>query len=115
MRELVMMDLQPQVNPLLCKAIEERRLIRLRYDDRERIVEPHDYGVHNGVVKLLAYQVGGSSSHKLPNWRWLEEDSMSDIELLSESFAGGRPTESGGHHRWEKLFIRVKPHDKRRK
>jgi predicted DNA-binding transcriptional regulator YafY len=115
MWELVMTDSQPRVNPVLYKAIEERRLIRLRYNDRERIVEPHDCGVHKGVVKLLAYQVGGSSSHKLPNWRWLEEDSMSDIELLSESFAGGRPTESGEHHRWEELFIRVKPHDKRRK
>jgi len=110
-----MTNSQPQANPLLCTAIEERRLIRLRYNDRERIVEPHDYGVHKGVVKLLAYQVGGSSSHKLPNWRWLEEDSISDIELLSERFAGGRPTESREHHKWEKLFIRVKPDDKRRK
>jgi len=110
-----MTDWQPQVNPLLWKAIEERRLIRLRYNDRERIVEPHDYGVHNGVVKLLAYQVAGSSKHKLPNWRWLEEDSMSDIELLSGRFAGSRPNQSGEHHRWEKLFIRVKPGDKRRK
>jgi len=110
-----MTDSQPQVNPLLWKAIEERRLIRLRYKDRERIVEPHDYGVHNGVLKLLAYQVAGASNHKLPNWRWLEENSISDIELLSERFAGGRPTESGEHHRWEKLFIRVKPDDKRRK
>lgn len=110
-----MTDSQREVNPLLWKAIEERRLIRLRYNERERIVEPHDYGVQNGVVKLLAYQVDGSSNHKLPNWRWLEEDSMSDIELLSERFAGGRPTESGEHHRWEKLFIRVKPSSKRRK
>ncbi len=66
-----MTDSQPPVNRLLWKAIEERRLIRLRYNDRERIVEPHDYGVQNGVVKLLAYQVAGSSKHKLPNWRWL--------------------------------------------
>lgn len=110
-----MADSQPQVNPLLRKAIEERRLIRLRYNDQERIIEPHDYGVHKGIVKLLAYQVAGSSNHKLPNWRWLEEDSISNIELLSKRFAGGRPSESGEHHRWEKLFIRVKPDDKRRK
>ncbi len=103
------------VNPLLWKAIEERRLIRVRYNNRERIIEPHDYGVHKGVVKLLAYQVAGSSKHKLPNWRWLEEDSMSDIELLNERFGGGRPSDSGEHHRWEKLFIRVRPDDKRRK
>lgn len=110
-----MTDSQPRANPLLKKAIEERRLIRLRYKDRERIVEPHDYGIHKGVVKLLAYQVGGSSNHKLPNWRWLEEDSISHIELLSGRFAGGRQTESGEHHEWEKLYIRVKPADKRAK
>lgn len=110
-----MADSQPRVNPLLWRAIEETRLIRLRYKDRERIIEPHDYGVRKGVVKVLAYQVAGSSNHKLPNWRWLEEDSMSNIELLSERFAGGRPTDSGEHHRWEKLFIRVKPDDRGRK
>jgi len=103
-----MEDSQP-ANPLLWQAIEERRLIRLRYKNRERIVEPHDYGVHKGVVKLLAYQVAGSSSHKLPNWRWLEEDSIFDIESLEERFRGGRPTESGEHHTWDKLFKRVKP------
>jgi hypothetical protein len=110
-----MTDSEPQVNPLLWKAIEERRLVRVRYNDRERVIEPHDYGVHKGVVKLLAYQVGVSSNHKLPDWRWLEEDSMSGIELLSERLAGGRPTESGEHHKWEKLFIRVRPGGKRRK
>jgi hypothetical protein len=29
----------------------------------------------------------------------------------SGSFGGGRPTESGEHHRWEKLSIRVKADD----
>ena len=100
-----------QVNPLLRKAIEEKRLIRLRYKDRERIVEPHDYGIHNGLAKVLGYQVAGSSSHKLPSWRWMEEDLMLEIEVLNRRFAGGRLPESGKHHRWDKLFIRVKPPD----
>lgn len=107
-----MAEIDPQINPLLWKAIEEKRLIRVRYKDRERIVEPHDYGIHNGLVKLLGYQVAGSSSHPLPSWRWMEEPLMSDIELLNRRFAGGRGTESGKHHRWQKLFIRVKPPDK---
>ncbi len=102
---------EPNINRLLWTAIEQKRLIQLRYKDRERIVEPHDYGIHNGVVKLLGYQVGGSSSHKLPNWRWMEEDLISDIRLLNRMFPGGRPTPSGKHHAWDKLFIRVKPAD----
>jgi hypothetical protein len=58
---------EPNINPLLWKAIEEARLIRLRYKDRLRVVEPHDYGTHNGTVKIFAHQVGGSSRHQLPD------------------------------------------------
>ena len=99
------------MNPLLWNAIQEKRLIRVRYKGRDRVVEPHDYGVHKGLIKLLGYQVAGSSSHKLPSWRWMEQDLMSDIEMLNRTFGGGRPTESGKHHNWDKLFIRVKPAD----
>jgi hypothetical protein len=92
-------------------AIEHRRLLRLRYKNRERIIEPHDYGIHKGVVKLLGYQIGGSSSNRLPNWRWMETDQISDLELLNRTFPGGRPTSSGKHHSWDQLFIRVEPAD----
>jgi hypothetical protein len=100
---------EAKINPLLRTAIEQKRLIRLFYKDKERIVEPHDYGVHNGVVKLFAYQVGGFSSQKLPNWRWMEEDLISNIELLNRTFRGGRSARTGKHHTWDKLFIRVEP------
>lgn len=96
------------INPLLWKAIEEARLIRLRYQNRERIVEPHDYGILNGKIMLLAWQVGGSSSSPLPGWRWMEVEMISDIQLLNKTFPGGRPAPSGKHHAWEKVFIRVK-------
>ncbi len=94
---------------LLRTAIEHKRLIQVLYRNRIRIVEPHDYGIHKGSVKLLAYQVGGSSSGKLPNWRWMETKLMSDIQLLDQTFPGGRATSSRKHHNWDQLFIRVKP------
>ena len=68
----------PHLDQLLRTAIEQTRLLRLRYRNKDRIVEPHDYGEHNGVIKLLTYQVGGSSSGPLPNWRWMETDLISD-------------------------------------
>lgn len=108
-------EAEPGINNVLWTAIEQKRLIQLRYKDRERIVEPHDYGIHNGSIKLFAYQVGGSSSGKLPNWRWMEQDLISDIRLLDQTFPGGRPTPSGKHHKWDKLFIRVKPASKMKK
>ena len=43
----------PDINPLICTAIEHKRLLRFRYKNRERIVEPHDYGIHKGLIKLF--------------------------------------------------------------
>ena len=101
------MLLQP--NPLLWRAIEDRRMIRLLYHRRNRILEPHDHGILNGSVQLLAYQVGGSSSRRLPNWILMKADEIIDLELLDQNFPGGRPAASDKHLKWETLFIRVKP------
>ncbi len=106
---------EPNINPLLWKAIDEARLVRLFYRNRERILEPHDYGIHKGVPKLLGYQIAGSSRHKLPDWRWMEENLISDIQLLDRTFAGGRPTPTGQHHKWDRIFIRVRPSGTKRK
>ena len=57
----------PKLDQLLRTAIEQTRLLRLRYRKKNRVVEPHDYGRHNGVIKLLTWQIGGSSSGPLPN------------------------------------------------
>jgi hypothetical protein len=105
-------EVDPKIDPLIWTAIEQKRLLRFRYKNRERIVEPHDYGIHKGLVKLFGYQVAGSSSQKLPNWRWAEQDLISDLQLLDRTFPGGRPTKSGKHQKWDKLFIRVKPPDR---
>jgi hypothetical protein len=98
---------EPAIDPLLWTAIEQKRLLRVNYRDKERIVEPHDYGIHNGVIKLLTYQVGGASSQKLPHWQWIETGFASDFEILGRTFSGGRLTKSGKHHKWDELFIRV--------
>ena len=99
------------VDTVIRAAIEQKRLVKLVYDSKPRILEPHDYGIHNGSVKLLGYQVGGASSGRLPNWRWLEVNSISDIRMLDRTFPGGRPSPSGKHHQWDQLFLRVKPPD----
>lgn len=97
------------IDEVLRAAIKQKRLVELVYKEKTRIVEPHDYGVHNGSVKLLSYQVGGASSGRLPNWRWIEVNSIADIHLLNRSFLGGRPSPSGKHHGWDRLFLRVEP------
>jgi hypothetical protein len=103
----------PDLDQLLRTAIEKTILLRLRYQNKDRTVEPHDYGVHNGVVKVLTWQIRGSSSRPLPGWRWMEIDQISDAEMLDQTFPGGRPSPSGKHQRWDKLFMRVKPAKKK--
>ena len=106
-----MLPLQP--NPQTWTAIEQRRMMRLFYHGKERIVEPHDHGILNGSVQLLAYQVDGESSRPLPNWILMKVEEIDDMTLLSRTFPGGRPTASGSHIKWDKLFIRVKPAEDR--
>jgi hypothetical protein len=42
----------------------------------------------------------------------MEEALISEIHVLNRTFPGGRPTPSGKHQTWDKLFIRVKPANK---
>jgi hypothetical protein len=97
----------PDLDQLLRSAIAQKRLVRLRYQNKERIIEPHDYGERKGVVTLLAYQVGGFSNGPLPNWRWLDVGGISDAQILDRTFAGGRPVPTGKHHLWDELYMRV--------
>jgi hypothetical protein len=98
-----------QPHPQIWTAIEQRRMIRLVYHQKDCILEPHDHGILNGSVQLLAYQVDGVSSRPLPNWILMKTNEIFDLRLLDKTFAGGRPTSSGRHIHWDKLFIRVKP------
>ena len=105
------MPSDPGLDHLIRAAIKQTRLLRLRYRNKLRIVEPHDYGMHNGVIKLLTWQIGGASNGPLPNWRLMETNRISDAQMLDRTFPGGRPTPSGKHHKWDKLYLRVKPAD----
>ena len=79
--------------PLIVKAIEETRMVRLMYHAKERILEPHDHGILKGSVQLLGWQTAGSSSRFIPNWRLMKTHEISELTLLDETFPGGRPTE----------------------
>ncbi len=93
---------------LIQQAIHEKRLIRFLYGGKERIAEPHDYGIQNGSVRLLSYQVGGrSNTGRPPAWRWIEVSRISGLEVLDRTFAGGRGASSSKHHTWDHLFARV--------
>jgi hypothetical protein len=102
------MQVPQEIDQPLRTAISQRRQIRFWYGGQERIAEPHDYGVQNGTVRLLAYQVGGQSkSGRLPAWRLIDVLRMTRLEVLDRTFAGNRPTPTGNHHKWDQLWMRV--------
>ena len=92
----------PVPDPQLLAAIAQKRLIGLRFKDKARVAEPHDYGIRDGREMLLAYQLSPEAG-----WRWFEIERMSDLKMLDRRFAGGRAVPSGKHHQWDVLFVRV--------
>jgi hypothetical protein len=105
------MPLKLKPHPQIWKAIKQKRMMRLVYHDKMRIIEPHDHGILNGSVQLLAWQVDGACSRPLPNWLLMKVDEMLDLTTLADTFPGGRRTGSGRRIKWDKLFIRVQPAD----
>ena len=104
------MAVDEQVNQILRKAIAEKHVIRFSYKGSERIAEPHDYGIQNGSICLLCWQVGGKSKGPLPGWRLVDVDGIHGCEMLDRAFAGNREV-SDTHHRWDKIFIRAAPRE----
>jgi len=102
----------PGLHQLLYGAIQNKRVIRFRYKNKERIVEPHDYGIQKGITRLLSWQIGGQSSSRLPGWRWFDVPGMQNIEVLERTFPGNREV-SDKHHQWDQIFIRVAPPENR--
>jgi predicted DNA-binding transcriptional regulator YafY len=90
-------------DPRLLSAIRRKRLIALRFKDKDRVAEPHDYGIRDGRETLLAWQLEPEAG-----WRWFEIARISALSVVEEkSFAGGRSAPSGKHHAWDRLFARV--------
>jgi WYL domain len=103
------MAVDQELHHLLYAAIEKKRLIRFKYKGNERVAEPHDYGIQNGVVRLLCWQIGGKSGGRIPGWRLFNVENMEGCEMLAHVFEGNREVPSGQHHRWDEVFIRVAP------
>lgn len=103
-----MFVIDSQKDKQIRRAILEKRLVRFLYASKVRVVEPHDYGVQQGRVRLLSYQVGGeSNSGRLPAWRWIDVNRMSEVSVEKEHFKGSRGADSRQHHTWDELYARV--------
>lgn len=93
------------LHDLLCVAIKNKRLIKFQYQDCERTAEPHDYGIVDGMKKILVYQIRGDSKTKSKVWKLVKEHEISQLQVLEETFPGGRTVPTGQHKKWDRLFI----------
>ena len=89
------MLLQP--DPLLWTAIEKHAhdSVCLSWQGPHCRTDAH--GILKGSVQLLSWQGAGSSSRRLPNGLLTKVDEITDLELLDQTFPGGRPTVTGKH------------------
>lgn len=80
-----------------------------QYQGCQRTAEPHDYGIVEGTRKLLIYQIRGESKTKSKGWKLIKENEIRQLQVLEETFPGGRAVPTGKHKKWDQLFIRVSP------
>jgi len=90
-------------------AIENKRLVQVRYHGRSRVAEPHDYGVQKGIERLFVFQLraSGPSRENVRGWRLLDLAKIEDCVVLDETFAGSRGASHPSHMEWEVLHARV--------
>lgn len=95
------------MDALLRQAIQDKRVIEFTYNGLPRIAEPHIYGMKNGIMQILAYQIGGRSSNGgLPEWRRFELPAMRNLQLTAVSFPGAREYQAR-HSAWDLKFMIV--------
>jgi hypothetical protein len=75
-------------NPVICQAIEGRRVLQITYEGKIRLVEPHAYGIDEEDHELLrAWQLS-----PLPDdWRTFSVDKAAYIAIADIRFSQPRP------------------------
>ena len=102
-------DYTPSMDPVICHAIQERRVLTFRYDGHPRTVEPYAYGVTKaGHEALWCYQTEGSSrSRTVPGWHLMRIDKMIGFTVSSATFATPRPDYQRGTAGLSPLFCEL--------
>ena len=78
---------RPAAWATLEQALRQRRAVRARYHDQERVLCPHALGWRHGRAKVLAYQAAGASHGGLSpasrqRWRSMFVDEIQDPVII---------------------------------
>ena len=93
---------------LIITAIKEKKILSFSYSGLHRVIEPHIYGLNDGIAQLLGYQIRGSSnSGSVPDWRRFSLAMMQNLQILNEPFPGRRSFPSGKHSKWDRQILIV--------
>jgi len=75
---------------LIWRAVRGRRQLTFMYESRPRECCPVILGyAKNGDEAVFAYQFAGSSSGRLPNWRCLYLEKITDLQMRSGEWFEG--------------------------
>jgi hypothetical protein len=93
----------------LVLAVLEHRVTRIRYNGRDRVIEPQLLGIHEaGEPMLVAYQTAGDSqSGDVPGWRTFITTSVESVDVTDERFPGPRGDLDIGAQRMIEVFARA--------
>ena len=97
------------MDPLLCDAIAQRKLLMFGYVGVVRVVEPHLYGrTTAGHEALSAWmRAGWSRADPEGGWRMFRLDAVTDLQVLPEQFPGPRPGFNPDDPHFAEVFCRV--------
>jgi predicted DNA-binding transcriptional regulator YafY len=81
------------MNPLVCQAIRDRRVVRFHYGGGTRDVEPYCHGFSKDGHELLSgYQAAGfSRSGERFGWKTFRLDAIRALLVTDQAFSPARP------------------------
>ena len=100
----------PPLNDRLRYAIAHKHLIEISYHGSMRVAEPHDYGIHKGIERLLVFQLRDSvhaQNHGATGWRLLDISQIEECLVLEKNFPGSRGQLHQSHLLWDTVYARV--------
>ena len=97
------------MDPRVCAAIAQRKLLMFGYGGTVRAVEPHLYGVTTAGHEALSawMRAGWSRADPEGGWRMYRMDAVTDLQVLPDGFPGPRPDFNPHDPHFVEVFCRV--------
>ncbi len=89
---------------LIKSAMINRQLVEFSYENEYVVGEPHVYGIKINEIHLLVYQICGQNNERVPCWRDVTVEKISDLKPLGYHFQGKRKSVNKLRGRFEKIL-----------